>query len=288
MGMRSFVGFGFVLALAVWACNSSSDDPSGGTGGTTGQVELEDGTVGSSCADSCQDGLQCAASASIPNGYCTATCTADDQCGAEGRCAQTKSGALCFRGCSDDNGCRPGYACVDAGGYSVCDVGTPAQGTGGSAQGTGGSTQTGDCNTVALPAEVSGGCNIRLVTPQNCEEIDLSGGRTYEFAWTTDTTMCETPFVLYILRQPADPAERRVLAVLRRLRERARGQEYRRTHQGQRSGPRGTLLGQWHLPLGRRGVVRLTPRHPDLPRPQVASHSLLRHGIAYPNNCSTV
>jgi len=202
MGMRSFVGFGFVLALAVWACNSSSDDPSGGTGGTTGQVELEDGTVGSSCADSCQDGLQCAASASIPNGYCTATCTADDQCGAEGRCAQTKSGALCFRGCSDDNGCRPGYACVDAGGYSVCDVGTPAQGTGGSAQGTGGSTQTGDCNTVALPAEVSGGCNIRLVTPQNCEEIDLSGGRTYEFAWTTDTTMCETPFVLYILGNP--------------------------------------------------------------------------------------
>lgn len=59
-----------------------------------------------------------------------------------------------------------------------------------------------DCNTVHLPAEYTGGCHISLVTPSICEEIDLSNGKTYQFAWQTGGTFCETPFKLYIAGNP--------------------------------------------------------------------------------------
>jgi hypothetical protein len=153
--------------------------------------------VGSSCTGTCQGDLQCLQDQAIPNGYCTKLCASDAECYAEGRCIQTQSGGVCFRVCQGDSECRPGYACASAGNVSVCDVGTP-QGTGGS----GGSPPSGDCSVVALPAQVAGGCNITLVTPSVCEEIDLSGGRTYEFAWTTGGTMCETPFFLVIAGNP--------------------------------------------------------------------------------------
>jgi hypothetical protein len=58
------------------------------------------------------------------------------------------------------------------------------------------------CSDVVLPAEAVGGCAIRLVTPARCEEIDLTGGQTYEFAWTTDTTECETPYELDLAGNP--------------------------------------------------------------------------------------
>lgn len=32
------------------------------------------------------------------------------------------------------------------------------------------------------------------MTPALCELVDLSGGATYEIAWTTDGTGCETPW----------------------------------------------------------------------------------------------
>ncbi|MFN8671145.1 MAG: hypothetical protein U0457_03565 [Candidatus Sericytochromatia bacterium] len=63
-----------------------------------------------------------------------------------------------------------------------------------------------DCNQNFLPAEVSGGCNITLITPRPCEEIDLSYGKVYEFAWQTGGSYCETPYKLYIAGNPvADP-----------------------------------------------------------------------------------
>lgn len=187
------------IACVLLACSSSSDkSAAGGGGGASGQSELSDGTVGSSCSGTCQGDLQCLQDASIPNGYCTKTCSSDQECSALGRCAQTQSGGVCFRVCSSDGECRPGYACKSAGTYSVCDVGTP-QGTGGS----GGSPPSADCSTVAVPAQVSGGCNISLVTPTVCEEIDLTNGKAYEFAWTTGGTMCETPFYLIISGNPA-------------------------------------------------------------------------------------
>ncbi len=58
------------------------------------------------------------------------------------------------------------------------------------------------CNTVVVPAEVSGGCNITLITPAHCEEIDLSNGRSYEFAWQTGGSFCETPYKFYISGNP--------------------------------------------------------------------------------------
>jgi hypothetical protein len=60
-----------------------------------------------------------------------------------------------------------------------------------------------DCNAVLLPAYYNG-CTSRLVTPTNCEEIDLTNGKYYEFAWTTDGVYCETPWTVCIAGNPAD------------------------------------------------------------------------------------
>lgn len=73
-------------------------------------------------------------------------------------------------------------------------------GVSGSSNPSGSSPQ--NCNQVALAAEVSGGCAIRLVTPGQCEEIDLRGGQSYEFAWTTDGTNCETPYTIIVAGNP--------------------------------------------------------------------------------------
>ena len=69
---------------------------------------------------------------------------------------------------------------------------------------TGGNNNTA-CDAVYLAAEVTGGCNIQLVTPNKCEEIDLTNGKTYQFAWTTGGTMCETPYTLYVAGNPVTP-----------------------------------------------------------------------------------
>lgn len=59
-----------------------------------------------------------------------------------------------------------------------------------------------NCNQVYLQAEVSGGCDITLITPRPCEEIDLSNGKVYEFAWQTGGSYCETPYKFYIAGNP--------------------------------------------------------------------------------------
>jgi hypothetical protein len=66
-----------------------------------------------------------------------------------------------------------------------------------------GSSSPQNCNLVVVPANVIGGCQIRMVTPALCEEIDLSRGQSYEFAWTTDGTDCETPYTLVVSGSPA-------------------------------------------------------------------------------------
>ena len=55
-----------------------------------------------------------------------------------------------------------------------------------------------------LSENITGGCRIRLVTPAAGETIDLSGGKTYEFAWTNDGSDCETPYTLYLAGNPAN------------------------------------------------------------------------------------
>jgi hypothetical protein len=54
----------------------------------------------------------------------------------------------------------------------------------------------------ALAANLTGGCRIRMVTPGDCAEVDLSNGQVYEFAWTTDGTGCETPFKIIAAGSP--------------------------------------------------------------------------------------
>lgn len=55
-----------------------------------------------------------------------------------------------------------------------------------------------------LRANETGGCSIRLVTPSMGETVDLTNGKTYEVAWTTDATGCETPFYLCLAGNPTD------------------------------------------------------------------------------------
>jgi hypothetical protein len=55
----------------------------------------------------------------------------------------------------------------------------------------------------ALTANLTGGCRIRMVSPANCEVIDLSNGKAFEFAWTTDGTGCETPYKIMAAGSPS-------------------------------------------------------------------------------------
>lgn len=80
---------------------------------------------------------------------------------------------------------------------------------GGSSGGSGGSGApgksggSGNCSAQpALAANITGGCSIRMVSPTDCAEIDLSNGKSFEFAWTTDGTGCETPFKIIAAGSP--------------------------------------------------------------------------------------
>jgi hypothetical protein len=74
-----------------------------------------------------------------------------------------------------------------------------------SSSSSGGASATCDA-APAIPAAISGGCAPRLVTPSVCEEIDLSNGQSYEFAWTTDGTGCETPWTVCVGGNPLTDA----------------------------------------------------------------------------------
>ncbi len=56
--------------------------------------------------------------------------------------------------------------------------------------------------TPVAPEALSGGCAPRLVTPAACEVVDLTAGKAYEFAWTTDGTGCETPWQFQLAGNP--------------------------------------------------------------------------------------
>lgn len=65
----------------------------------------------------------------------------------------------------------------------------------------------GQCAPVSvLPDNLSGGCRIRLVSPSFCDVVDVSAGKTYEIAWTTDGTVCETPWKIAVAGNPATEA----------------------------------------------------------------------------------
>lgn len=55
-----------------------------------------------------------------PGGYCTSTCTADADCGADARCISIGTAKYCLAACNNATTCRkPGYACAFVGG-GVC------------------------------------------------------------------------------------------------------------------------------------------------------------------------
>jgi hypothetical protein len=122
---------------------SSVDGASGGEdggerddGGTRPLVETN---TGSACSadDACTGGgtnrcLTVVQDYTFPSGYCTTTCAADDECGADGRCPLAplltspllpllpgdiqeaiREFSSCFRSCSSDDDCRvdDGYRC---------------------------------------------------------------------------------------------------------------------------------------------------------------------------------
>lgn len=71
----------------------------------------------------------------------------------------------------------------------------------GSTTSGGGQGQTG-CRAPIAEDNTTGGCRIRLVAPTHCSSIDLSGGKTVRFEWTTDGTNCELPYKAYIAGNP--------------------------------------------------------------------------------------
>jgi hypothetical protein len=79
---------------------------------------------------------------------------------------------------------------------SACSEGESKNNTGSAGGASGG------CPAPIVADATNGGCRIRLVSPTQCETIDLTGGKTYEFAWTSDGTFCETPWVLSVAGNP--------------------------------------------------------------------------------------
>lgn len=63
---------------------------------------------------------------------------------------------------------------------------------------------TAACAEVALPAYQPTECEIVLIEPKPCQEIDLTNGKTQVFGWATNNGIwCETPWTLLIAGNPA-------------------------------------------------------------------------------------
>jgi hypothetical protein len=121
------------------------------------------------------------------------------------------------------------FALYDAAVKTVASDGTtakPAKGTLGSAKGkyllglfskdqaatytatlvykktTGTTPPPGDCPTTPVAAAApTGGCNISLTTPV-CATADLTGGKDFELAWSTNMTFCEGPHKIQVGGDP--------------------------------------------------------------------------------------
>ncbi|MEI7703728.1 MAG: hypothetical protein WCK73_03925 [Deltaproteobacteria bacterium] len=78
-------------------------------------------------------------------------------------------------------------AAVGCGGSSSSSSGLPAE-----------------CSVVPVADHTSGGCKIRLAQPIGCQQVDLTGGKSATFEWTTDGTVCETPWSLCVGGSPSN------------------------------------------------------------------------------------
>lgn len=102
-----------------------------------------------------------------------------------------------------------GWGAGQPGGVAMAETpspgGAPATAGAPAAGGAGAGVRSDDCRVQLLPPNPAGGCRLRLVTPAPCETVDLSGGRRYEFAWTTDGSGCETPWTIQVAGNPITP-----------------------------------------------------------------------------------
>ena len=113
-----------------------------------------------------------------------------------------------FAGCSSGagGGASSGSTSSGASSSGASSSGASSSASSG-ASGSSGAATT--CGAQAIPPAVSGGCAPRVVTPTACELVDLSAGNTYELAWTTDGTGCETPWKVCVAGNPVtDPNSR--------------------------------------------------------------------------------
>ncbi len=104
-----------------------------------------DGQVGSPCNENsdCRlsGGFCLSAMMGFDGGYCTMSCSSDQECGGTNQCVFLEQyGSFCYKGCSLDGDCRPGYVCEQSGPragtcYKHCT--TDDQCTGGDPQWTG-------------------------------------------------------------------------------------------------------------------------------------------------------
>lgn len=95
---------------------------------------------------------------------------------------------------------------VDAGDVMDIDSGDGMSVTGqedGGEVGGGGGNNPSECRPQSIVADATaGGCTIRMVSPNFCDVVDVSRGQTYEVAWTTDGSTCETPWDVYLAGNP--------------------------------------------------------------------------------------
>jgi hypothetical protein len=111
-------------------------------------------------------------------------------------------GIFVLAACSSGTSGPSGPSGSDAG---EAGTGGPVSGAdaGANNSGSSGALPTGgSCSTQAIAPNPSGGCAPRLVSPAQCETVDLTGGKTYEFAWTADGSGCETPWTVCVAGNP--------------------------------------------------------------------------------------
>ncbi len=109
-------------------------------------------------------------------------------------------GLVSLVACGPDGGGSGGTSAGGAAGQTGAAGAAP--GGGGS---PGGNPGAASCAQQITP-NPTGGCAPRVVTPAVCAEVDLTNGQSYEVAWTTDGTGCETPWTACVAGNPvSDP-----------------------------------------------------------------------------------
>lgn len=97
-------------------CTQDDDCPGGSCDLATGICITATSAVGNACADNAQCGanLTCAKSPTLPNGYCSRLCGADEPCPVGSVCVSAgDTGSACFKSCTSGADCQSVLHCVN-------------------------------------------------------------------------------------------------------------------------------------------------------------------------------